>query len=300
MIGFFLDRIDSLRTRFVRSSLPPPPALSSEGGEPYVPFRSARAYLERETKDGKRMLVDQGAMLGIRWHHGPLWFEVFFGDTEPRIEPGPARMVIWQPTFAREKPKGWLHSWIQMNPRCTGYVEVGSKDAYWKSWSDHARRHRNRWLKEDRFQIEDVSLEDFIQAYRRGSALGWLKHFFISHLRTRNALHPSLMRIFGARDKKSGEILAGFVALDLPEVSSSLHLVSFVDRRAMDSSVGTGLIDHWFQEAIARGTRFLDFDLFWAPGDPREWKGFSRFKSQFGTKFIYYPRPFIRFVRGSK
>ncbi|MBM3204899.1 hypothetical protein FJZ48_02895 [Candidatus Uhrbacteria bacterium] len=266
----------------------------------YTTFRSVAGYLKREAQDGKRKALEQEHICGIRWKHGPFVFDAFFGDVEPRIEPGPARMIIWQPSAVRNKPKGWFRSWIQMNPRRTGYVEVGSCEHYWKNWSEHARRHRSRWVKDGRFLIEKVSLDEFMTVYRQATRLGWLKHFFISHLKSRNTLHASLIKVFGAREKTTGKMVAGFVGMDIPEASASLHLVSFIDRAVRDSSVGTGLMDEWFQDAITRGIKYLDFDLFWAPGDPREWKGFSRFKSQFGTQFIQYPMPFIKFVRGSK
>jgi hypothetical protein len=55
------------------------------------------------------------------------------------------------------------------------------------------------------------------------------------------------------------------------------------------------MIDHWFQEGIRQGFTYLDFDLFWNQGDPEAWRGFSRFKSQFGIRYIRYPQPFTNY-----
>lgn len=293
--SFFLDRYDSLRERFQPSLLrPAEPGLASP--DDFIPYRSSLDYWKREASDGKRIIIQQEKTFGVRWHHGPLYIDGFYRDPEPKIEPGPRRLVIWQPTNHLEKPRGWIKFFSQMNARMTGYAEVGQPDAYWKTWTEHAQRHRKKWLKEERFYLEEISGEEFMIAYRQVKKLGWLRLFFIDHLKSRIAQHGSLMHFFVARDTSTRKIVSGLAVLDIPEIASSLHVVSFIYPEVMDSSVGVGLIDYWFQYALAHHITFLDFDLFWAPGDPREWKGFSRFKSQFGTKLIRYPHPFLKFV----
>jgi hypothetical protein len=47
---------------------------------------------------------------------------------------------------------------------------------------------------------------------------------------------------------------------------------------------------------MALGLRVLDFGVFWAPGDPKSWMGFSQFKAQFNIHFIRYPLALARWV----
>ncbi len=143
-------------------------------------------------------------------------------------------------------------------------------------------------------------MAEFAAAYRKVKKLGWLTEWFITLVKEKMKLHGTRLHLFGAREKSTGDILAGLAVLDIPENRSSVHMIAFVHPRAMATSVSVGLIDCWFQHALKQGIAYLDFDLFWAPGDPRAWKGFSRFKSQFGTRFIHYPHPFLRIVSGSK
>lgn len=84
--------------------------------------------------------------------------------------------------------------------------------------------------------------------------------------------------------------------IDVPEASLSIHHMAFYLPTAEHYSANVGLIDAWFRHGIERRLRFLDFDAFYAPGDPRSWRGFSRFKSQFGTRFIRYPNPLVKWA----
>jgi hypothetical protein len=263
----------------------------------YQQFRATDAYILRETKARPMIsMVGRAGCLGTRWHHGPLWFEGYTGDVEPVLEKGgPRRMVIWQPITRLDKPAGWHRSWIQMNARKTGFAEIKNTEAYWETWTPHAQRHRRRWLKQDHLEIVEVSSEEFIEAYRRTPKLPFLKGAFIGLVRSKIRAHGDRVRCFAARERESRQIVAGFAALDIPESHQSLHVISFIQPQAEQFSVGTGLMDHWFKYAVQNNIRFLDFDLFWAPGEPRSWKGFSKFKSQFVTHFIRYPNPLIRF-----
>jgi hypothetical protein len=56
-------------------------------------------------------------------------------------------------------------------------------------------------------------------------------------------------------------------------------------------------MDEWVQHGVRTGLKYLDFDCFYYKGDPKDWRGFSKFKSQFGIHFIVYPNPLMRFVR---
>ncbi len=265
----------------------------------YAPYRSVRPYLERESSTSKSMeLVGTDGRIGSRWHHGPLWFEGYTGDEEPKIESfGKRRMVIWQPITRTDNPGGWRRSWVQMNPNLTGFADLKETEPYWSAWTPHAQRHRQRWLKKLPYEIREITSEQFLEAYSDRSVRLREKFMHLWLIRNKIRRHGNLNVFFGAVDGE-GKIIAGFAAVDIPEASQSMHVASFIMPIAKKTSVGTGLVDAWFQRCLSKGLRFADFDLFWAWGDPWSWRGFSRFKSQFGVTFIRYPKPLVRFVGG--
>lgn len=266
--------------------------------EGYHSFHAVHEYLRRESLvDKKRQLMGEHGAYGLRWRHGPWWFEGYRADHEPKIQPFDHwRMVIWQPITRLDKPQGWYRSWIQMNARKTCFAEIAHPEKYWEAWSSHAQRHRRRWLKQEEFVGGDATLEEFVAAYRQCDKLRLLKEDFIKFLQRKAAAHGTRMRYLVARHHTTNEIRAGLAVLDIPEARQSVHIISFIQPDAEKRSVGFGLIDLWFKHGIDHHLRFLDFDLFWALGDPKGWKGYSNFKRQFGVRYICYPNPLIRFI----
>ena len=292
MFSWFTDRFWTSRLQAVTSVVP----------EGYINFRATDAHVSREgSGDSPWKAVGNPGAVGLRWHHGPLWFEGYYGDTEPMIEPFPhLRFITWQPTTCRVVPRGWYRFWAHINARMTGFAEIHDPDRYTDPWSSHAKRHLRRWQKTQAYELVTMSFEEFCVGYREARMSRWLKYLFIDFLRKKIARHGERVEFFGARERASGRFVAGFAVGDVPETRCSVHLASFILPEAESTSVGVGMVDEWFRRSIAKGIRFLDFDIFWAPGDPKDWKGFSRFKQQFGVTFIRYSKPFVRVVWGRK
>lgn len=243
-------------------------------------------------------LVGKPGCYGMRWHYGPLWIEAYTTDAQPEIdESAHSRMVIWQPLTKLGKPAGWHRSWIQMNPQMHGFGDVKDRPEYWKEWTDHAQRNRKKWLKDDRYETVEVSLADFIAAYHKTGKLPTMRKDFIRLLERRLARHGTNVHLFGSRSKETGEIISGLAVCDLPDVSTSMHLIAFILPQYEKTAVGTGIIDHWYMHCQATGIRFPHFGLVWAPGDPAGWKGYSKFKRQFNPHLLRYPMPLLKFVR---
>jgi len=268
----------------------------------YVPFRSSEAWLKRECQGSghNQTFVKTNGCAGLRWRHGPLWFEGYTSDIEPHpAADGPRRVVIWQPISRRDKPAGWRRSWVQMNPNLTGFADLAEAEPYWSIWSSHAQRHRKRWLAQHQYVIREITAQEYMDVYCSRAVRLRLKSFHVWLLQNKIRKHGRLMVFFGAFDV-TGKMMAGFAALDIPEDNQSYHVASFIRCEARRTSVGTGLIDAWFRRCLAKGYRFADFDLFWTWSDPWSWRGFSRFKSQFGVTFIRYPKPLFKFAGGGK
>jgi hypothetical protein len=255
----------------------------------YVPYRQDPGFLRREFAGDARyrfLTRDSGAM---RWNFGPLWFEKWEGDAEPAIESGgPKRLVLWQRGERRDVPPGWKTAPPLPPPLLTGFAALA--DGGPETWTPHARRHLNRWKREKDWEIFGPDLETFLAAYRRAPIKPSIKSTYEAALRQKIRRHgPDRLRLLGARKRGAAGIAAGFAFLDIPESGQSLHIASFVNPEAERAAAGVGLIEAWFRHGHDRKLSFLDFDLFWTPGDPKERMGFSRFKSQFGVRFVRHP-----------
>jgi len=267
--------------------------------EGYRVFYQNKAYLERDVAPTKNFfLTGKEPTWGSRWHYGPMWFEKYYGDDEPMLDwsEGPKRLVMWQTLSRLDVPKGWRKTRFTNHTKQTGFTVLDPSVPYERTWSSHARRHRAKWekIKED-WEVFEPELEPFIAAYKDTKFDPVLKFLFIDMLREKVIAHGKHMRLFAIRKKGDGNpIIAGFAASDIPEEKQSKHFMSFIHQSAKQYPVGTALMDEWFRYALDKGYRFLDFGVFWAPGDPPSWKGFSKFKAQFGIFFLKYPLPLVR------
>ncbi|MBI2551645.1 class I SAM-dependent methyltransferase [Candidatus Uhrbacteria bacterium] len=263
----------------------------------YAPFRSRFEFLTRDCRNDKQKeLIGSSALPGVRRRVHGFISDRFIGDTEPVIDPaGPKRLVIWQPIRRTDTPRGWWRSPIQMNTGLSGFVDVRGSSDPTHAWSSHARRHLKQWrTRQKEWEEKPASLEVFIDAYRRCQMREAVKDLHIGILKKKATAHGSLLHLTLLQRRATGAIDAGFASLDIPELFQSIHMLSFIKDHAKKDPVGVGLVSLWFEETKQSGIRFLDFDLFRGPTDPKEWEGFSRFKAQFGVTFLRYPNPFIR------
>ncbi len=261
----------------------------------------SREYLQTLT-DGllKKELVDVTMPLGVKGVFGPLYFETYFSDLEPNIKPAPfMRFIFWQP-LTRTKPHGW-HLNIFSDEQYQHGIAILDQEAYFKDWSSHAKRHRNKWLRDDEHEIVEVDLQAYADAYHASKKLEWLTRTgFVRVLKYHIDRHPSNVHLLAARRKDTKAIVAGLAVIDYKDISQSIHTSAFIHPSVQKTSVGVGLIDRWHILAQTNGIRFLNFGIVWREGNPKEWKGYSAFKQQFNLTLIRYPRPFIKIVWAKK
>jgi hypothetical protein len=264
----------------------------------YLRYAQSEVYLRRECASKKHyQIVGRPGAYGARWRYGPFGFEKYVTDEEPKISRGLGpRKVIWQRILKDDGVPSWSRSATLTVPRLSGFAELktGEED-FRAAWSKHARRHLRTFQEIDGWRIEPVTYSEFVASYDRIDKPYFIRRLFKNILKEKIQAHGPLVRLFGVRPDRAGAPLeAGLGVLDLPEVSQSVHLVSFIHAKAKGDYVGYGLIDRWFLEEQKKGIRFLDFDAFWAPGDPAMWRGFSAFKAQFGIRFILHPLALTR------
>ncbi|MDO8489842.1 MAG: hypothetical protein Q7S47_00325 [bacterium] len=263
----------------------------------YVPYRMCKGYMTREAAVQRATtIIGSEQCPGYRTRYGRFFVDKLFGDEEPNIEKTDlARLVAWRPFTRTDRPKGWLQSRHIGNIGLTGFATITSE--YWKGWDSHAQRHRLRWMRQNEWVLEEVSLEVFLAAYGKTKKELTLKKLFSAMLKRKMRGHGDRVRLVGVRRAEKGSpIHAGFASLTIPESRQAVHLISFIHAAARDSGAGVGMMNDWFAHGQQIGLQYLDFGLFWHKGEPKSWQPWSNFKSQFNMFFLMHPDPMMRLV----
>ena len=195
-------------------------------------------------------------------------------------------------------PKGW-HVLSRKTPQVDGFAKLGAEN-YFETWSESARRYRRKWRDEfldKTYSIEQISPKEFDSGYMQSSVGKKLKRLF-PDLVARKLAAGVAVELWGARHKDSGEIVAGVATITSPTHRASYYLCGFILEKYADAPVMVGLMDHWYRRGLEANLQYLHFGRFWQKGDPKEWKGFSEFKSKFGLEYIAYPPTLVRLARG--
>lgn len=260
----------------------------------------SRTWLQTEIDSSEtKSIIGNSECLGFRTRFGILSQDYYYSDQEPIIDPLPRfRLVHWQ-SYTQKRNAGWLLNWLSDHEyqHGIGVITEQNRQSYAQEWSAHARRHRERWLRDDRFEIVETDLETFAHAYHASKQLDWLTRTgFVRVLAFHLKRHPQDVHLFSARDKSTHAIIAGLAVIHYGDIAQTCHTVSFIRDDARHTSVGVGLIDRWYRDGIQEGMRFFNFGLVWKKGDPNAWKGYSVFKRQFHLYLLRYPRACIKII----
>lgn len=244
---------------------------------------------------------------GIRWSLWPLCFEAYTSDEEPSMAESRHgtlarnRLVLWKRVRRTDTPKGWVV--LSRQPwRVDGLHTLQAGD-YTQSWEEDARRNLRKWQQRyagTAHHIERVAYAEYLAAYKKSGAARKASGEMVAML-GRKLQHPHLaanIELWGVRDTATGKLVAGTALVHSPTYNSSMRECPFVLEEAKHTGVVTGIMDHWFRTARERGIQTLVFTYFWNPGEPKEWKAFSQFKSRFGLEYVAYPPTLWRFMPG--
>ncbi len=270
----------------------------------YIPYQQVGAFIQRVSNARKSASrVGHEGCWGLRWRCGPFWMERYTSDQEPVLqEGGPFRMMIWQRLSRTDIPQGWSPSWIPIHTKLAGFSIREPGEHYYKTWTSHAQRHRKKWrsqLTEGIWELVlEPSKEEFLAAYWKTKKDPTTKFVLADLIKEEFQVHGDRTHLVAVRRKgvEHAPLEAGFCFLDIPENGESIHITSFIHENLKKESVGVGLMDYWFETAPQRDIRFLNFGIFWAPGDPWTWKGFSTFKGQFDIHYLALPPALIRWT----
>ncbi|MBI4262635.1 hypothetical protein HY624_03870 [Candidatus Uhrbacteria bacterium] len=229
---------------------------------------------------------------GVISRFGSLRTAYFLGDAEPHMDRSMARLVRWQRVARTDVPRTWHRVPGTPGLGRTAYTRLGNE--YTRPWSTNARRHLKQYARSS-FHIEEIDADTYAHAHRESSIYRVVREKPIIRIRKRTQEYGKNFVLYGVRDTL-GRIIAGLGILYIPEHSVSIHVTAFTCAPKEHPYASVGLIDHWYQESLARGMRYLDFGLMAAPGYPTSWEGFSHFKEQFGLSYIVYPPALMQFI----
>lgn len=280
----FLGHAFDARTQPDRMITPLPPG--------FVPHDACRPFLTREARSrGKRFLfLEDGDVVGLAWNYGPLRFARFLTDTEPQwtFPLPPPHFFFWQRITRTDTPPHWKTSKVALHQSRIGVSSIPELGNALSHLSSHAKRHVAAWKKQH-WIVEPITVHEYWDVAFRSTLTSAHKRAFNVLLAEKIAGHGDLVGIVGARPQQSPQYEAAFAYLDIPELNTSVHHVSCTTLTGKKADAGTGLMAWWLERLQRTGYRFADFGLFYTPGEPHSWQGFSRFKAQFCTQFHDFP-----------
>lgn len=186
-------------------------------------------------------------------------------------------IVYWIPYRRMVMPRGWRVVRPPFRIHGIGKGCAVIQPSYLETWNERARRNLILFQKRGGC-VREGTREEFCEGIGRSTLTPFFKKSFERKV---HLLHDSGLCYFIGTSEK-GDVVGGLSVLVYDAIS--VHMVAFLTPEGRALHVGTGLIDFWYQWAIARKLSFLHFGELRRPGDPDEWDGFSEYK----RNFIHY------------
>ncbi|MEI7720011.1 MAG: hypothetical protein WCI89_02270 [bacterium] len=245
----------------------------------------------------------QGAM---RWGRWPVYFEQYLGDAEP--EPNhpthnpdaPARIVRWIRLDRTDIPPGWKQ-WSDNPYQMEGFVDISGRSDFVPHWSRSVRTMYRHWEQLEAsgdYTLVPLTYEAFAAGYKKSSVAKRTMGASLDSTTEKIRRGSKHVRLWGVLH--AGKVIAGMSALDSPTCSSSYYIAGFIQPEAEEVPAMIGLMHHWHTSSAQEGIAHLHFGLFWHPGQPRAWKGFSAFKRKFGLTYVAYQPALYKFMGKNK
>ena len=202
--------------------------------------------------------------------------------------PSLIRIEEWVPGFYNGPLK---HGFTAFGlPRLHGIAELPANGPVTANWRTQAKRHLKTFQKQTDVTLRLGLLNEIKPAYFRSSVPKNLQsafwHLAENHLRA----HPETIDVMIAESKEHG-IIAGFVAGECREASSSFYILGFYLPQAKQSQAMTGLVHLWFERSRKKQLALCNFGDMCGP-NPLPFQsdmGYSLFKTRFGIRRVWYP-----------
>ncbi|MDO8493114.1 MAG: hypothetical protein Q7S19_01015 [bacterium] len=213
-------------------------------------------------------------------------------DVEPDIEFIRSKsgikhgLIIWSPWRKTFTDRPWRKLILPpLHVKGNGMAFVVSN--YQDKWNQTARRDLKKFERSG-VEMRSVSREEFVSGLMTSLQKSSVKSMFKGMIeRLQNAqLHFWLA-------EKEGKVLSGLAVMDYSNIS--VHLAAFTSDSEEGTYSGTGLIDHWYQYALKKGIKYLNFGHIRQYGETKAWQGYSDFKRKFLDKEIVIRNQYFRF-----
>ena len=254
------------------------------------------------------LVVQSATSRGVRYGFWPLYIEVYVGNHIPDISFSRSygtqrtRIAMWHsyvPTLPI--PSGWHHL-SNHTESLIGYATIPPEGPYHLQWSKRTREYRNAWLHRyhnKTHHIENISIIEFETVYRKTAAFRIAGSLLLRDIKNRIEAKSTPVELVVVRNTHTNKIVAGGAFEYSASCKSVYYITGFHISEETPAPCMIGLFDEMFQRAQSKGMCYVDFGLFWKKGEPRSWKGFSAFKSKFGTHYFESPPIRIKFIPGT-
>ncbi len=230
----------------------------------------------------------------LEWRVWPFYFYEYRSEEEPivdhRILPrGYLSVVIWRrPTHTLTKPRGWWR-FSKRSALRTGFATVDPSVDYVDTWSRSAKGELKKWIpleKSGQYSVARISWSDYKEPYLKSAAgkkIGFVTSGVLEKL---SLVQPCPIEFLGVKKPNDSRVYAGMAIVTSKINKSAYYLAGFFSDDTRHDPLMAGLFDQWFRRSQESGIRFLQFGIFWQPGKPSSWKGYSFFKAKFGAQFL--------------
>jgi hypothetical protein len=256
---------------------------------PGAPIRSLRhtAWFRQAQKrrslgpDGRTQILLQNAL--VTWYRS-------FSAHQPQLPPSRSLVVIseWLPEHQPRQARPWR----AFGPANTcAYAQVHPN--YRNDWRQHARRHLKTFHKAG-YQLRLGSRTEVESLLAVSQVPKGLHSMLLAMLDRHLAAHPDSIDMLIA--EKHGRALACLVAGNCAEIHMSEYLIGAFHPEAHKDSPMVGLVDWWYQRSLAQGLTAVSFGHMEPPHSFPFFsgRGYSLFKTHFGIKRLWFPRPYWR------
>ncbi len=219
-------------------------------------------------------------------------------DVEPDIEALKTSgvkhaMVTWIPYSRTDDiPKGWKRLYLTDHFQETS---VNLLDENYKTkWNERSRRALKKFEKSEG-EVRVVDAETFIDAFENTS----VKHIHLKLIKSDYIRNYKRIRKFAPEKVRQwlvyrdGKPVAGLACLDYLG-NHSAHFVAFTGRESYDIQWGTGLIDAWFADSLAKWIKYITFDQLRNPHGPKDQKWYTEFKENFIEYRLSFPKAYFK------
>ncbi len=200
---------------------------------------------------------------------------------------------------AIKRPKLIISEWIpEHNVRFPGWFSFGPNYTcayarlhanYLDDWRSHARKHLKAFQK-SQCSLRLGTAAEVADLYAVSQVPNSLQASLLAMLNRHLAVHPETIDILVA--EVDGQPIACLVAGDCEEVKISEYLIGAFHPKYKHIYAMVGLVDWWYERAIAKGYQQVNFGHIHPPG----WHfldrglGYSFFKTHFGVSRIWFPK----------